>query len=375
MRHTNSWQVIGTGVILFCIVGAAHRTASAEGPQRMSIVHAAQSGGAPTAKHFTQPLRPITDGTAGRSRTVLSAPGRAIRSGESIRPNRGSWQAVRQNSAKKRSWEIVPQGAASESGGTWVIVPKGSDAATSGTKSPGFGKTPPTKGFPEPSSNGPQRTTASSLRVRAPEANPSNSTRVRAPEAPNATPGPAANPAPGPQNPDKEPGVPQPALFDWVAAAGAIAGMASGMKSPGDAGYGDTCYNDLGYGEAGSSYEEYDDPSDSTSYEADADAYPANTAGDGVPSNPLPAARMQIALVNPTENQVSLQFLLDGQPQTLEAGTRFDFTVTSPVQIKFDRGGQLGVGRYRLTENLYTFRPTDHGWELYRSPYVAPAQQ
>jgi hypothetical protein len=366
--------MIGSGVMVACIIGADRHTVSAEGPQRMSIVHAAQPAGTATVKGFTRPAVPIAGSTAVRPQPVLSAPGRTNRASTWIRPNRGTWQVVPQSGGTQRSWEVVPKGVASENGGSWVVVPKGSDAATSGTKSPGFGKTPPTKGFPEPNTNAPQNTSPSSLRVRAPEANPPSTTRVRAPEAPHVAPGAAPNPGPGSQNPTGTSGPPSPTLGDWVAAAGAIAGMASGMMSYGDAGYADACYEEANYGGTGSSYED-DGAASTASYEADAYTYPVDAAAGDVPSNPLPAARMHVAIVNPTENEVALQFLLDGQPQTLEAGMRIDFTVTRPVLVKFDRGEPFGVGRYRLDQNLYTFRPTDHGWELYRSPYVAPAQQ
>lgn len=227
------------------------------------------------------------------------------------------------------------------------------------------------------SADGPQRTSAGPIRVRAPqanppgpirvrapEANPPSSIHIRAPEAPNVAPGLKPNPAPGPQNSNQKPVKPQPTVDDWVAAAGAIVGMASSMMDRGNAGYGHPSYDDTDYGAAGNASPE-------------TDAYPplADAAAGEVPTNPPPAARMRIAIVNPEDNEVALHFLLDGQPQTLEAGMRIDYTVTRPVLIKFSRGAQFGVGRYRLDEHLYKFRPTDHGWELYRSPYVAATQQ
>jgi hypothetical protein len=168
-------------------------------------------------------------------------------------------------------------------------------------------------------------------------------------------------------------------LGDWVNAAGAIVDMANsvmgnGNMGYGDGGYGDMDYGDGGYGGAGASYGDYC-PANSAAYEDSYAGYPTGSLVSDVPTNPSPAARMNIAIVNPTENGVALQFLLDGQLQTLEAGTRVDFTAVRPVEIKFDRGEQFGRGRYQLTGYLYKFRPTDHGWELYRAPYVAPTQQ
>ncbi len=327
MRHANRWQMTGLGLMVACIMGAVPRTVSAEGPQRTS----SGTNHVPAGK--AKPSDP-----------------QVVRAPEAPNPAPGS-QKSNQMPAKPQpsnkgggSWVIVPKDSPNKGGGSWGIVPKNSDAAASGTKSPGFGQAPPSKSLPEPNSNEPER--------------------VRAPEAPNAAPGQTPNPAPGPQESKQKPAKPQPTVDDWVAAAGAIVGMASSMMGGGNAGYGAPSYDGADYGAAGNASPE-------------ADAYPPLVDADAgeVPTNPPPAALMRIAIVNPTDNEVTLHFLLDGQPQTLEAGMRIDYTVTRPVLIKFSRGAQFGVGRYRLDEHLYKFRSTDHGWELYRSPYVEAIQQ
>jgi hypothetical protein len=120
-------------------------------------------------------------------------------------------------------------------------------------------------------------------------------------------------------------------------------------------------YGDMGYGDAEGSYTY--DPECTDVYE---DGYPGNATGyvvSDVPANPSPAARMNIAIVNPTANGVALQFLLDGQLQTLEAGTRVDFTAVRPVEIKFDRGEQFGR-TVSADQYLYTFRRPTTGRTL-----------
>lgn len=345
MRHVSTLQTIGWGLLLGAVIVATDRGAAADGPKLLNVFQAAQPVIAPAAQGVVRPGPAITGF------------GSANRAGSVPRPARLNWQFAPKNAGKKRSWEIVQKGSAADIGGN---------------KSPGQGSAPPSMAFLEPKDNGPKRTSSSSTHVRAPEANPPSSAWVQAPSAPDKAPGTTPGQTPGPQNPGA-PGPSGATLGDWVNAAGAIVDMANSMTGNGNMGYGDTGYGDTGYGDAGGSYT--DDPVCTDVYE---DGYPGNATGyvvSDVPANPSPAARMNIAIVNPTANGVALQFLLDGQPQTLEAGTRVDFTAVRPVEIKFDRGEQFGRGRYQLTEYLYTFRPSDRGWELYRAKYVAPTQQ
>ena len=349
MRHVSTLQTIGWGVVMGVVIGVTDREAAADRPTLLTIFQAAQPVSAPAAQGVVRPGPAITGF------------GSANRAGAVQRPARLNRSFAPKSVGKKRSWEIVQKGSAADIGGN---------------KSPGQGSAPSSMAFPEPSGTGPKRTPSNSTRVRAPEANPSSSTRVRAPSAPDPAPGTTPGTTPGSPIPSDSPGAPGPSgasLGEWLTAAGAIADMASGMMGQGNAGYGDAGYGDAGYGDAGGSYT--NDPEYTDVYE---NSDPDNATGAvvcEVPANPSPAARINIAVVNPTANGVTLQFLLDGQPHTLEAGTRIDFTVTRPIEIKFDRGEQFGRGRYKLTEYLYTFRPTDHGWEIYRAPYVAPTQQ
>jgi hypothetical protein len=91
-----------------------------------------------------------------------------------------------------------------------------------------------------------------------------------------------------------------------------------------------------------------------------------------VPANPAPKApnKEGLAIVNPAENEVTLQFVVDGQTTSLRAGFRLELAVSQTRVIEFDRGGSFGQARYSMDEGLYTFNETEQGWELYRSAYV-----
>jgi len=40
--------------------------------------------------------------------------------------------------------------------------------------------------------------------------------------------------------------------------------------------------------------------------------------------------------------------------------------------IEFHRGGSFGNARYGMSEGLFWFKRTEHGWELYNGPYTEP---
>ncbi len=314
MRHASTLQTIGWGVVMGAVLVATDRGAAADGPKLLNVFQAAQPVRAPAAQGVVRPGPAITGF------------GSANRAGAVARPIRGNWQFAPKNAGKKRSWEIVQKGSAADIGGN---------------KSPGQGSAPPSMAFPEPNGNGPKRTPPSTTHVRAPEANPPSSAWVQAPSAPDKAPGTTPGQTPGPQNPAGSSGAPGPDganLGDWVNAAGAIVNMATGMMGNGNMGNGNMGYGDAGYGDAQERSSYTYDPECTDVYE---DGYPGNATGyvvSDVPANPSPAARMNIAIVNPTANGVALQFLLDGQPQTLEAGTRVDFTAVRPSRSSLTAG-------------------------------------
>lgn len=132
-------------------------------------------------------------------------------------------------------------------------------------------------------------------------------------------------------------------------------------------------WGDQGYYDDGMSAGSYVDDSYAGSVDVGAAQVPP-----AIPANPAPSAAnavANVAIVNPESNGVDINFLVDGEVATLPSGTRIDLAVSQARVIEFDRGGSFGSARYALSDGLYTFTPTDKGWELFRSPYAAPANE
>jgi len=166
---------------------------------------------------------------------------------------------------------------------------------------------------------------------------------------------PGQNPGPNPgQNPGQTPGQNQgPA--DWLSA---LLSQLQGVQGGGGGGYA----ND------GASADPFV-VTDGGAVAAPSPVLPPN------PPPQVPAAAPNVAIVNPQSNGIQLSFTVDGEATNLPVGTRIDLSVAQPRIIEFDRGGTFGPARYSLDGGLYTFTPTDHGWELYRTAYVAPASE
>jgi hypothetical protein len=79
-----------------------------------------------------------------------------------------------------------------------------------------------------------------------------------------------------------------------------------------------------------------------------------------------------VAVINPVETGVTLQFLVDGQLKSLPCGSRLELAAAQPRVVDFDRGESFGRARYSLDDGLYTFTATEQGWELYGTEYAAP---
>jgi len=89
-----------------------------------------------------------------------------------------------------------------------------------------------------------------------------------------------------------------------------------------------------------------------------------------VPANPLPGTGVgtaRVTVVNPPESTSALSFSLAGQVYTLEPSSRKEFRASQGSIVEFDRGGAFGRARYTVSDGIYTFTPTDRGWELYHS--------
>jgi len=107
--------------------------------------------------------------------------------------------------------------------------------------------------------------------------------------------------------------------------------------------------------------------------------YPADPgvlspAWPGVEINPpVTPVTVRSLVVNPETNGVALKYRVNGVSHTIAPGESQEFAAPGQV-IEFDRGGGTGLARYALSGGVYTFTPTEHGWELYRSP-LEPTEQ
>jgi hypothetical protein len=92
---------------------------------------------------------------------------------------------------------------------------------------------------------------------------------------------------------------------------------------------------------------------------------------------PPPYAGPGVTIRNPAATGVQLSYTLDARyPYDIEAGQTQQLTRKGSYLVEFDRGGEFGRARYTITEGLYDFTLTDHGWELYRQPdHVAEAER
>ncbi len=80
-----------------------------------------------------------------------------------------------------------------------------------------------------------------------------------------------------------------------------------------------------------------------------------------------------VTVRNPAGSKVKLAYVLDDSREAeIAAGETQKLTEQGSYTISFDRGGKHGTARYTITEGLYEFTMTDHGWELYRQKNVPP---
>ncbi|MFN0017689.1 MAG: hypothetical protein ACKVP0_05470 [Pirellulaceae bacterium] len=93
----------------------------------------------------------------------------------------------------------------------------------------------------------------------------------------------------------------------------------------------------------------------------------------------LPAAAYAgpgVTVRNPVGSKVKLAYMLDDSAeQEIAAGETQKLTEKGSYIVSFDRGGKHGTARYTITEGLYEFTMTDHGWELYRQKEVPAEKQ
>lgn len=90
---------------------------------------------------------------------------------------------------------------------------------------------------------------------------------------------------------------------------------------------------------------------------------------------PAPEATGPVRILNPASNEATLSFTVNGQRYTVPPGRHQDLPAAAGQVIEFDRGGDRGPTRYSLHGGLYTFTPTDQGWELYHTSPAIPDQK
>jgi len=83
-----------------------------------------------------------------------------------------------------------------------------------------------------------------------------------------------------------------------------------------------------------------------------------------------------VTVRNPAVGKVKLTYLLDdSREEEIGAGETQKLTEKGSYIVSFDRGGDHGTARYTISEGLYEFTMTSHGWELYRQKEVKPDAQ
>lgn len=91
-----------------------------------------------------------------------------------------------------------------------------------------------------------------------------------------------------------------------------------------------------------------------------------------VERTPAPYTGPGVRIRNPSSSQVTLSYTIDSRhAYEIAAGQTEQLAAKASYLVEFDRGGEFGRARYTITEGLYDFTPTDHGWELYRQPTAA----
>lgn len=137
--------------------------------------------------------------------------------------------------------------------------------------------------------------------------------------------------------------------------------------SVGNAPYGGYGYGGYGYGSGWGGYSPYYGPSTYSRnyrYYDDDDYLPAQA----VQARPNPPYQGPGVIVrNPAKSEVTLAYIIDDSREfSIAAGESQRLVERGKYTVEFDRGGQFGTARYTISEGLYEFTQTDHGWELYR---------
>lgn len=110
----------------------------------------------------------------------------------------------------------------------------------------------------------------------------------------------------------------------------------------------------------------YDDYYDDDDYDFVPQAVPQPTYRQTY-TPPKPYSGPGVTVRNPAASDVKLTYLLDDQREhEIAAGETQKLMEKRSYVVSFDRGGEHGTARYAISEGVYEFTMTDHGWELYR---------
>jgi hypothetical protein len=104
-------------------------------------------------------------------------------------------------------------------------------------------------------------------------------------------------------------------------------------------------------------------------------SYPQTVTRYTLPA-PAPYAGPGVTIRDAAEPGAQLSYTIDARHgYDIATGQSQQLTTKGSYLIEFDRGGDFGRARYTISEGLYDFTPTDHGWELYRQPDNAAAAE
>jgi hypothetical protein len=74
-----------------------------------------------------------------------------------------------------------------------------------------------------------------------------------------------------------------------------------------------------------------------------------------------------ILVVNPTDTQTTINYSINDNDYQIAPGSQQELSADQQWVISFDRGDNDGNAEYTLAPGVYTFGPSDHGWELYHT--------
>ena len=136
-------------------------------------------------------------------------------------------------------------------------------------------------------------------------------------------------------------------------------------------------YRGYGYGYPAYGYNNYPSygygsPTYTNSYGTSGAVTTNGSSTNTVVPNQLPEAQNAgsggtVQIAYPASSGPVVHYSLNGADQALNPGKIQSFPNDRRWIVQFDRGGGFGSARYTLSDGLYKFKTTDHGWELVRA--------